>query len=290
MPLIRYQAENFDMTTSGDTSQKRLIDLSALLSAHYGRLIRQGQIFFIRGIHMRIRNPGGIVQDEMMALSGQLEFFQPTGARKDAWEAAFRAVQSHRRLLGIRQDHYDFRVGLNEDYPLVPFNAWINEEQDPLRLAMTDDSLLNNTHHMGVFNVHNEGLTGSRFLEPNEPVSTGNGFGTPFMTASMTDEEVDFVTEEEPYFVEDWASESTESLPFQLSFSSVLGSAIGVDGDISDVSPSLHLDLTQSPVPVMCGLLGVHVDTTTIDDALTALEPEATLEVTIDVQRWSPIL
>lgn len=277
------------MEGSGATSQKRLIDLSALLSSHYGRLIRQGQIFMIRGVHARIRNPGGTVQDEAMALSGQLEFFQPTANRKRAWASALRAVQLHRRLLGVKQDNYDFRVGLNEDYGTVPFNAWINEEQDPLSLARTDDSMLNNTHHMGIFNVYNEGKTGSRFVTVDEPASSTNGFGTPFVTAGLTDEDIDFVTDEDQYFVEGWAHETTESLPFQLQFTSIIDSGVGVDGDAFAVTPSLHIQM-DSPIPVMCGLVGVHVDTTLVDDHENPLNMEATLELTIDVERWSPIL
>lgn len=291
MPLIRFQAENFIMEGSGATSQKRLIDLSALLSSHYGRLIRQGQIFMIRGVHARLRNPGGVVQDEGMALSGQLEFFQPTSNRKRAWTSAFKSVQNLRKLLGVKQDNYDFRVGLNEDYGTVPFNAWINEEQDPLSLARTDDSMLNNVHHMGIFNVYNEGKTGSRFLTIDEPADSTNGFGTPFMTAGLTDEDIDFQTDEDHYFVEGWAHESTESLPFQLQFTSIIGSSglTGIDGDAFAVTPSLHIDL-QSPIPVMCGLLGVHIDTTLVDDHENPLNMETTLELTLDVERWSPIL
>lgn len=294
MPMLRIQAENIEMASDGATSQKRVIDLSAALSAHYGRLIRQGQVFMIRGLHFRLRNPGGVIQDEVMDLSGQLEFFQPTGNRKKAWAAAFKAVQAHRRLLGIREENYDFRVSLNEDYGTVPFNAWINEENDPLYLARTDDSILNPTHHQGIFNVYNEGLTGTKYVTPTDPESGGNGFGTPFMTASMTDEAIDFTTDETPFFVEGWAHESTESIPFQLGFTSVYDSFTGLEDDASRITNSVHIDLSNAQIPVMCGLLGVHIDTTAVDDAGILggilLGPETTLEVSVDVERWSPIL
>ena len=107
--------------------------------------------------------------------------------------------------------------------------------------------------------------------------------------ASATDEDYDFTTEEDSYFIEGWAHESTESLPWQLQFTSVVDSGSGVDGDAFGVTPSVHVSLPES-VPIMCGLIGVHVDTTLVDDNENPLSMEATLEVTIDVERWSPLL
>lgn len=286
MPRLTYRFEN-TLFQDGAGSHKYLCDISEKLSALYGRLIRQGQVFRIRQIEARIFNPDTAVQDVIMSASGNFIFMTPTSNRKKAWLEAFKAVQANRRLLGghtsaPRQSGYDFRIGLAPDYSTdvgiwgegVKFNAWIENDSHSLMLAGHSSK--------GIMEVYNDGLNND--AQPHNP---GQGFNTWIAkSADAIGDELDFVNNEQSFYVEGKASTDFDYAPFSAAFSSVYDSA----GDAQDsLGTVTNPSVAEGPMHAMCGLVGIHIDTTGSDDSVSQTQDYG-LEVTIDVESWSPIL
>jgi hypothetical protein len=221
----------------------------------------------------------------MIAVSGRYIYMEPTSNRKKAWLNGFKTVQANRRLVGNMNNNpnssgYDFRVGLAPNYSSdagwlmdgVKFNAWVDNDLSPLLLA-------GHASH-GLMNVWNDQMTSQEL--PHNPE---DGFGTWIgKDAAATTSQLDFVMSEDPFYVQGLASPNFEYSPFAASFSNVFDSFTGVSGEIADTYVS-HL---QGPLHVMCGLIGVHIDTTVVDDS-SAQTQDWTLEITVDVESWSPI-
>jgi len=286
MPRLEYRFSG-DAFADGAGDDNFLIDLSANLSRLYGRLIRQGQIFKINSVDVRIVNPNTPVQDEVMAVSGKLVYFHPTSGRTKAWKTAKSSVMSHRKTMGLKttRGNYDFRVGLFKGWGSttdtgillsgVQHNAWINSSSDYLVLNGGGDT------DVDIFGNHNANLNTS----PGLTNPTG-GFGHWAMkdAASIADE-LDFMRNEHTFFTPGEAALFTSSLPFQVSFTSVFASGIGASEAANSVTTS---DRASGPLYVMCGLLGVKIDTTTVDDS-AAQVADWTLEISVDVESWSPL-
>lgn len=290
-----WEADAFADGAGGD---KYLMDLSDELSRKYGRMIRQGQIFKIKSIEARLRSAsqGVGLQDEVMAVSGKYIYAHPTKNRLDAWKNAFKTVQANRRLLGETQSgratsspgmNYDFRVGLAEGYktdtgvPALPhgvkYNAWVQNEGMPLLLASSWTGL----GESGIFNVWNELL-----ITGGQPSDQGDGFGTWIdKNVLATTSELDFTVGDTPIFTPGDASTEFETAPFQVAFSSVFDSA----GHLVsyDIGNTTNISITHD-ITAMCGLIGVYVDTSTVDDSEFQTQ-EYILEITVDVESWSPI-
>lgn len=270
------------MFADGSGSTKYLIDLSAQLSKRYGKLIRQGQIFKVKSIQARIFNPNTLVQDVLMSCSGNYLFMNPTGNRKKAWLSGFKACQANRKLLfgtAPKRSGYDFRIGLAPGYSSNPdgyssgvaFNAWIQDEDKIMYLAGDSDT--------GVMDVYNQQMDLTTAKYPSNPE---DGFGT---WAHHDTQEMDFVQNEEHFFNWDEASADFDHAPFQLAFSSIYDSA----GDAQDSLGTVTNTDTTEDLTVMCGLIGIHIDTTGSDDTVSQTQ-EMGLELIVDVESWSPII
>lgn len=281
-----------DAFADGSGGDKFLIDLSEDLSALYGRLIRQGQVFRIRQIDARIYNPNTTLQDEVMAVSGKYIYFHPTGARKGAWKNAYRATQEARKRIGFKTHtgNYDFRVGFSDGYatdvgvaPLfnqqgVKYNAWLDAEDEPLMLINSNDE-------QSIFGVYNTMM--DQLPAPVTP--SYSGFGSPYQKdADALADVLDFVANDTSggYFVKGQAALDAQTAPFQCSFTSIYASSVGETSDANSVTNPSHL---EGPLDVLCGLIGVYIDTTTIDDSLSQTQDWG-LQISVDVEEWSPIL
>jgi len=280
MVKLHYEFEGSSFA-DGAGSHKYLMDISEGLSSHYGRMIRQGQIFKIKSISARVFNPNTLVQDVVMAVSGNYVYMSPTGNRVKAWKNAFKATQNNRKLLGLtRTDDYDFRVGLHPDYSTdvgawgegVKFNAWVNEDSEPLHLAGHSSQ--------GIFEVWN-----AQAGSDTGPANQSDGFGTWIArNAGAAVDELDFITNETQYYSEGAASTTYNWDMFSCAFSSTYDSAFDAQDSIGTVTiPCVTEDLT-----LMCGVLGLNVDTTTSDDSVSQTQDYG-LQVVVDVESWSPI-
>lgn len=279
-----------DMFADGDGADQHLMDLSEKMSGHYGRLIRQGQIFNVKKIEARMVNLDPFVEqeDEVIAVSGAYIFMEPTSNRKAAWREAFKTVQANRKLLGLqgRRKSYDFRVGLAPGYNTdvgvgndgVKFNAWVADQDEPLHLAGHGTQ--------GIFDVYNTGLPG----DPQPQDDNEVGFDTWIQKElSSIGEDVDFVTNEEVailgttrgYYIEGAASTEFERAPFMLSFQSRYGPGGPDNGAVTNPSQA-------EDIQCMCGVIGVFIDTTTVDDSIFQGQ-DYSMEITVDVESWSPI-
>ena len=284
MPRLTYRFEN-TLFADGAGSHKYLCDISEKLSTLYGRLVRQGQNFKIRRIEARIFNPNTLVQDVVMSASGNYVFMVPTAARTKAWWNAFKAVQVNRRLVGntnnSRNSGYDFRIGLAPDYSTdvgiwnegVKFNAWIENDAHSLLLA--------GSATQGIMEVYN-GQLNSQAL-PHNPDA---GFGTWIdKNVAASIDELDFVNNENPYYVQGAASPDFDYAPFSVAFSSTYDSAFDAVDSLGTVT---NPSVADGPMVAMCGLLGVHIDTTGSDDSLSQTQDYG-LEIIIDVESWKPL-
>jgi len=285
MPIFQYQFEA-DATGDGATSDKFLVDVSARLSELYGRLIRQGQVFKIRRIQARLYNPNTLIQDETIAVSGKIWYYHPTLYRKLAWHQALKTWKQARQKMGISQRGVDFRVGLHDGYGEagagsklgVYQQCWIKDEEKPLQLTASDDE------DRDIFGIWSENHA---IATPNP--SAVRNFGTAFArNADADDDFLDFVTNSLAYYNEEAASKEACVAPFMLNFS---GWHDNADADPEDFSSATNAAIIPGPMHVMCGLIGVYVDTTIVDDSET---PGGTqdwgLELHVDVESWSPIM
>lgn len=272
----------FNAGSDGAIDEKFTIDLASMLSEKYGRLIRQGQVFKVTGVDVRAFNPDTAVQDSVSACSGNLYYYHPTGNRKTAWKAAFKAVQELRRAHGLKEQHYDFRVGVHPLYGGVAQQAWIRGESHVLTLSGPDDD------RNSIFSVHNAGLV--QEMVPVDPDM--NGFGTPYDTSGITEGDLDFkedgygtFPQDSPFFLPGSASHTADVIPFTASATGLIDfDAVNED---EYFGPSWTLTEQNLDSPVMCGLLGVHVDSTVTDDLLNQ---DVGIQITVEVESWSPIL
>lgn len=271
-----------DAFADGSGGDKFLIDVSEGLSQVYGKLVRQGQVFTIRDVVVRIVNPGSAIQDNNMNVSGKLVYYAPTRYRKLAWKQAFETWLSNRRDLGVNGRGSDFRVGFSDDYSTdvgafgtgVKFNAWINDEETPLQLN-------SGTENMDIFGnwTANYGVS--------SPDTTHKSFGhwAQKDTASLGDD-LDFVTNESQYYSVGEASNIAQVIPFQVGFGAWWDDA---NTDPADFSGITNQSSYMSRFHAMCGLVGVYVDTTTVDDTISQTQ-DWLIEVSLDVEAWSPLL
>lgn len=273
MPRVTFRGQT-TAYADGAGNYTALIDISTLLSGHYGKLIRQGNSFKIKQAGIRVFNPNTAVQDRLLTASGRLVYYSPTHNRKKAWKNAFSAVQRLRRMVGLKEKNYDFRVGLVSSFGDVLQQAWIRSEDDVLTLG---DSGQN-----GIFDVHNAQIDES--LLPKDP--NLNGFGFPFDVAGLGVGDADFKEGlgDGGYFKEGQASATMESIPFMAAMAGSWDNA-GED-DFVGATNAEHIPLDDN---VMCGLIGVMLDTTVPDDTELQIE-DVGLEITLDIESWSSLL
>lgn len=265
------------ITADGSAGHKFTIDLPMMLSERYGKLVRQGQLFKIESVAVRVFNPDTLVQDRLITASGRILWISPTKNRKDAWKSAFRAVQNLRKTHGLKSPNYDFRVGLNDAYPRVVQQAWIRDEDEVLNL--TSDS----TDQNGIFAVHNSQL--GEMVNPADELM--NGFGTPYDLVGVNSwQDLDFKEgiSDSGFFIQGYASQILESEPFSVSHAGSFDNA-GED-DFVGVTNAEYRPIDAF---AMCGLLGVVIDTMVPDD--TELQSQDYgIEVTVNVKSWTPII
>lgn len=271
---------------------RETLDLTRTLSEYYGHLVRQGSVVMVRGVDVRVYNPNSASQDNMVTASGKLCWYAPTGPRKEAWKNAFSAVQRLRRLAGLREEGYDFRVGLgpdvlldgHEDWPEVAQQAWVRSESDELYLGYNSASDQNS-----IFAVYNAQLNPTP--EPVDP--SINGFGFPFDTPwAIGTGDMDFKegSQDTGFFVEGMASDMMDCVPFSVAHAGAWGNTgvLPSSSSFAGVTNAEHIDFHGHPVPVLCGLMGLEIDTTVPDDATTNPQ-DFGIEVVIDIEAWSGI-
>jgi hypothetical protein len=131
----------------------------------------------------------------------------------------------------------------------------------------------------------------SLHVQAGQPTNQTDGFGTWIQEdpASLIDlSDLDFTRSEIPYFTPGNASTAFETAPFQCAFSQTFDSA----GQLLEYSfgGTTNTDLTED-VTAMCGLIGVYIDTTTVDDTLiVAQSQDWKIEISVDVESWKPIV
>lgn len=274
-----FEGDSFADGAGGD---KFLIDVSEGLSQMYGKLVRQGQVFTVKDIIVRIVNPDTLIQDQNMNVSGKFVYYSPTKFRKLAWKQAFETWISNRKDLGVNGRGSDFRVGFSDGYSTdvgafntgVKFNAWINDEETPLMLNSA-------TEEQDIFG------NWSANYSISQPDTTHRNFGHwAQKDADSLLDELDFVAHETQYFSLGEASNVAQVLPFQVGFGAWWDDAQAIPSDVSGITVQSMLPVRIHP---MCGLIGLYIDTTTVDDSETQTQDWA-IEVSLDVESWSPLL
>lgn len=271
MPRI---SKSYVLSAAADGSMdyKNIIDLSAELSALYGRLIRQSHVFKVKKVDIRLFNPDTSVQDNAMSASGKLVFYSPTKYRKQAWKNGFNAVQRLRKQVGLKEAGYDFRVGLHTEYPNIPQQAFVRNENELLVLGGLGQN--------SCFDVHNEMI--NQTTMPDDPDI--NGFGTPW---SHAEDDLDFKENDDGFFMKYIANNNADSIPWMVGFA---GAAHNLTMD--DYAGITNAEHIEGPFNVMCGLIGVQVDTTIPDDSdvPTPQIEDFGLEIVVEVESWSKML
>lgn len=279
---IQYDFDG-DAFADGGGGDKFLIDLTQEMSEIYGRLVPQGQVFRVRSMEARLINPDHLagVQDQAIAVSGKFIYYHPTHFRKEAWRNAKKTWVANRKALGVKSRSQDFRIGFGEGYSTdvgwgrdgVVCNAWVNAADDPLMFAATSDNQDIFGNWTNNFAVQQPDLSYDSF-----------GHWAQKDADSLLDE-LSFVTNEGQYFALGNASKAAQSVGFMVNFSAWFDDA---NSDPSDFASATNADRAEGPFDVMCGLIGVYVDSTTVDDTETQTQ-DWRLEIVIDVEEWSPI-
>lgn len=276
MPRVTFR-QSLSNAADGEMQSKHLIDIPMMLSQHYGRLIRQGNAFRIKSAQLRVYNPNTATQDQQLGVSGRLVFAEPTKNRKSAWINAFKAVQNMRRLTGLKEKNYDFRVGLHDDYGKVMQQAWIRSDSNELNLVGGGQN--------GIFDVHNEQL--NKASQPEDPDL--NGFGFPFDFPGIGDGDADFKDGlgDNGFFIEGQASTQLESLGLTAGFAGVSHTTSSLVNDAlgTSITPT---DTQECDITAMCGLVGIIIDTTIPDDSTAQVE-DTGVEITLDIESWSSL-
>ena len=277
MPRIRFGTGPLSTYGDGSGNLVTTFDLSAAMSEYYGRKISQGQVFKVRNVNLRLRNPNTLVQDNALSAAGGIAYVAPTGPRKRAWKNARSAVRRLRRMAGLTGKDYDFRVGLHPTWGEVVGQAWVRSESNTLNLLgdETDQNCI-----FSVWNAKNQ---------PALPVDPDlNGFGFPFDTPwALGTGDMDFkegLGGDAAYFTENRASQQTDNIEFQLGFAGGYDDA-GSGGDWGAITNAESID---GEFNVMCGLMALTIDTTIPDDSELQTQ-DYEVVVTLDVEEWSPI-
>jgi len=274
-----------DADGDGAVSHKYLLDISEKLSQRYGRLIDQGQVFRVKSVDIRMFNPDTTIEDETLSVAGDLVYYEPTKMRKLAWLNARDAWRNNRRALGVKSRDADFRVGLHEGYSTdvgvwndgVKFNAWINADAHPLMLT-------HGATPQSIFETWNVNMTDSTAdIDPKDP-NGGFGHWAQKDVDSLADT-LDFVANQTKFYTRYQASPTMTHVPFQLNFSAWFDNGTSDPPDFGSASNAEHI---VSGLNVMCGVVGLYIDTTTVDDSETENQDYG-VEVSLEIERWSPI-
>ena len=246
------------------------IDLPGELTSQLQRMVRAGNMFKVCGIDMTIDL--GNVPNRNHIVSGYLRYFAPTRGRCAAFRGAFKAMaeQMNNQGISMRENElYDFKVPINED-----------QEADFKNQATLDGTtglaLVNTTATASVFGVHNASV------RPTYTDTASNLYSEGFSTL-LSAAGTDFVLNDTvPYAGNhNEASESYETIPFQLKFS-------------SDLSNNAIATFQWRPYPalylaVLCGQFQVVI---TMNDDSEATPPTAlsTLNIAVMVSGWKSIM
>ena len=279
MPRVVHTIADIEQKDDGDLTgePETLIDVSVLLSDFYGRLVRQGQVFKCTNFNFTLRQDDNLLNNEVGgAVSGFLQYYEPTKYRKAAWIYAFNQCQKARKAHGTPMSNYDFRVGLHTDYPEVFRQAWVQADQNPLYLAGGVAG------QNSIFKTWN--ANADKKLTIQQPQEMLN-FGTPVaFTDTSSSADRDFVINDTAYFKQNNASEQAGNLAFMASFMNRIE-----DNQTSDTAASAGTTAHSyyAPIHAMCGLIGVKLESSAID--ATIANDDVTLDISFDVESWSPI-
>ena len=279
MPRITIN-QNLSAAADGSFAMFKTVDIAKELSEHYGKLVRQMQLFQVRSVEVRVRNPNTLAQDDHLSVAGNIQWFSPTANRKRAVINAFNAVQRLRRQHGLIEKGYDFRLGLGPDdvWGEVPMQAWIRDEGEELYLFSNSSSDRNS-----VFSVWN-----AQQMQEQLPVDPDlNGFGTPYDTPGVGEGDLDFHEGEggdAGFYQEGHASQDPDTAPFIVALGGAYDNLGSTDHGFATNAEKLFINSQ-----VMCGLMGIYFDTTIPDDSELQTQ-DVGVEVVIDVRSWSPIL
>ncbi len=245
------------------------IDLPGELTSQLQRMVRAGNMFKVCGIDMTMDL--GNVPNRDHVVSGYLRYFAPTRGRCAAFRGAFKAMAEQMNNQGINMrdnDLYDFRV------PLTSTNSYPN----CATLDGTNGLALVNsvTPTASVFGVHNSGV------RPTYTDTASNLYSEGFSTL-LSAAGTDFVLNDEAPYTGNHAeaSESFETIPFQLKFSSNLAQN-GIATFQWRPDPALYL-------AVLCGQFEVILNMND-DSEATLFLPFTTLNISVMVSGWKSIM
>ena len=275
---ITQEMNAFNDGIAGGSTYRVLIDLTRQMREKLGVLVRQGQTINVRQITIAIspeNESGGEDQYGGAQAGGNLVWIHPTKARIAAWKAAFFHCQNLRKNAGLKgQKGYDYRVGLSDVYPTVAQNAWSSRDDVPHNLIQTespdgDDST------GGLFNAYNHVMlarNGGGFTEQND-LSVAGVLGQPYATSDgSSGADLDFmIADTDGDFIPGVASGLYDTLPWSASFSGNNNWDLEL-GDQDFTGVPGHVAVFQhtfdKPAKTMCGLMGLDVYFTNIDDTV----------------------
>lgn len=286
-----------------NSTVNKTVDLGYHLSQRFGRMIRQGQTFDVIGIDISCRHADS-GNDVGGAISGLINWYEPTKGRVAAWKKAFRTAQRLRKLSALdgtsSRSAYDFRVGLNEAYPLVRQNCEFIEDH-PLYLHNTANA------QQSLFEAYNraqdklgtdtdgdvhEDVYGIE--EAWDDMAVGNApVGHDYFADDL----------EYPLFIPGAANPTLNYIGFSSAFGArsedeagLVQTLIGTagppeSGEAFPASPGVY-DFQwrpMKPVPVMAGLLGIQPTSTMVDEA-GLFTDDVIIDYAVHVGGWSPFI
>ena len=268
------------------------VDIAALMSRKYGRLIRQCQAFKVAGVDISLRHyddgneAGG-------AVSGFINYYEPTVGRVKALKHAFTKAQNLRKASGLApapRSGYDFRVGFTAsdatDWGAVKQQVELIEDS-PLYLYHASDS------RQSVFGAWNVATDRNAGQDPdNEVVEDEFGLIAAIDALSIGNEVLghDQIRDDQELklFTKDSALVDYDNVPFSCGFASRIDDNTSEGGtNLQDTTMMMWRPL--APVHVMNGLIGIQPTSVMVDEA-GVYGDDCYLNVSVHVTGWYPLL
>lgn len=268
------------------------IDLAAMLSNKYGRLIRQAQAFKVAGVDISLRHyddgneAGG-------AVSGFINIYEPTVGRVNALQHAFAKAQNLRKASGLApspKSGYDFRVGFTAsdatDWGAVKQQCELIEDS-PLYLYHSSDST------QSVFGAYNVATDRDAGQDPDSQIVEDEFGLIAAMDALHIGNEVhghDQIRDDQEVklYTKGVAQVAFDAIPFSAGFASRIDDNTS-EGGTNLQDTNMMMWRPMAPVHVMNGLIGVQPTSVMVDEAGVYGE-DCYINVAVHVTGWYPLL
>lgn len=275
MPIINKQyTVNLNSNNPSAIAVNDLIHLDRELSEYYGKNIRQGQNFRIKGVQVAMRGATS-GYDAGLASAVRFSYAPHTKHTNRAWKDAFKMWSQQRRLRGVGSGRFAY-----EDMEFTYSTSYLSEvgTSSLFQGGLNDGDL----DTMCIYGSSNE--TGNVFaledhyesLNPPKPVPRYSWNNNPISEIKFTSK----FPEEKSF----WATSSASAIATFDEASLPTTPELNLSGALM----TAPMEMLPEPANVLCGLIEMDVYVLP-DDTLTQVEDQAIIQVTIFIESFKSL-